>query len=374
MNKIMFVTNDAWFFKSHRLPIARALVANGWQVVVVARHDDTVSDIQDVGCVFASWNVSPRGKSLLGELSAFLSLARIIQREKPDVIHLVTIKPVLYGGMLSRFMNVPACVYAVSGLGSVFLTQTLNARLMRSFIKPFYRFAVGHSNAVLIFQNEDDRQLLLEQLSTPNLVTRLIRGSGVDVTQFPRSAEPTGTPVVTLAARLLKDKGIIEFVEAATILKDRGIDVVFQIAGGNVADGNSAAFTQQELKQLHDDKSIFMLGHSDNIPKLFKESNIVVLPSYREGLPKVLVEAAAAGRAVITTDVPGCRDAVTADQTALLVPARNSILLAEAILTLLDDPAHRAALGEAGRQLVASHMSIDIIVNNHLKIYDDLIP
>lgn len=371
--KIMFVTNDAWFFASHRLPIAERVITDGMEGVVVAQSDDSVQRLTRAGCRFIKWDLAPRGKSPIAELKAVLQLAGIIRREQPDIVHLVTIKPVLYGGLLSRLFSVPVCVYAISGLGAIFSNQGLVERALRTFIKPFYSFATGHKNSCIVFQNADNQKLFKQVMNRGAGSTTIIRGSGVDLNQYPYVAEPSGTPVVVMAARLLRDKGITEFVNAATLLKTRGVQANFKIAGGNLGQGNPAEYSEQELAAFSANSSVEMLGHQTDISSLFQGANLVVLPSYHEGLPKVLVEAGACGRAVVTTDVPGCRDAITPGETGLLVPARDSVALADAIELLLTDDVKRISMGKQGRSLVEATMRVESIVDQHLEVYRSLL-
>lgn len=373
MPRLLFVTNDAWFLVSHRLDLVRTMSDEGWHCSVLAKQDDTVAQIESVGAKFHSWPIAPRGKGPIAELRSLLHLAKVMRQYKPDVIHLITIKPVLYGGLLSRLMNVPGVVYAVSGLGTVFVGQSLLSRVIRALVSRLYKFAVQHPNSMIVFQNKDDRAMLLDRLGLSQERTCLIRGSGVDLSNFPQTAEPEGSVVVTLAARLLKDKGIPEFVEAAKIINAVTDSVSFKIAGDNAGAGNPAAFSRDEIKALKDVPSVSWLGHVGDIPSLFAASHIVVLPSHREGLPKVLVEAGAAGRAVVTTDVPGCRDAITPNVTGLLVPVKNAEQLAQAILTLVNDPKRRQDMGRAGRQLVEEQMQVSAIAAQHKKIYEQLL-
>lgn len=371
MCKLLFVTNDAWFFVSHRLELASTMHESGWSCFVSARPDETVDQIEKAGAKFLPWSVRPRGKSFLTEISTFLELRKVLKEVKPDLVHMITIKPVLYGGILCRLMGVPSCVFAVSGLGALFSGTSLFSRMLRFPLILIYRFVVNHPNNILIFQNEDNKKQLLTLLGI-DANTRLIRGSGVNLSNFALIEEPSGIPVVTLAARLLKDKGIGEFVDAAAILMERGLEVKCQVAGGNSGAGNPAAYTQNELETLQQKTHIDWLGEVKNIPDLFSKSNIVVLPSYHEGLPKVLVEAGAAGRPVVTTNIPGCKDAITPGETGLLVPVRDPIALANAIETLLLDKSLRQKMGGAGRELVEREMQTTSISAQHKTIYEDL--
>ena len=373
MAKILVVTNDAWFFVSHRLPIAKAVSAAGGNCTVAAKSDESVAAIKSAACEFVDWKIAPRGQTVFGELKTVLSLLRIVREQKPDVIHLITIKAVLYGGIVARLLNVPCCVYAISGLGAIFRKTSTRGRLLRTLIAPFYRFATGHRNSVLLFQNPDDRKQLLNDFGYDINRTRIIRGSGVDVNDYQPTSEPSGVPVVTMAARLLKDKGVSEFVAAATLLKQQGVSARFRIAGDSVAQGNPGAFTEAELQELKDNSVVEFLGHCSDVATLFAQSTIVVLPSYHEGLPKVLLEAGAAGRPIVTTDVPGCRDAIIPNETGLTVPVRDSNALADAIKTLLDDSELRINMGAAGRSFVVNEMGIDAVVEQHIVLYNDLL-
>lgn len=339
---------------------------------MAAHSDHSVAKIESAGIKFTHWNVNPRGKSLWGELVAIFSLIKIIRTERPDFLHAITIKPVLYGGVLSRVFGVPSCVFAVSGLGAVFSGNTFTGRLIRSSIRRLYRTSISHPNSCVIFQNSSDRDNLkkLVQLDTVN--STIIRGSGVDLSQYLVVPEPDGVPIVTLAARLLKDKGIVEFLDAADELSARGIEAVFQVAGDMAGAGNPMAFSENEINALKSRNSVKFLGFVHDIPRLFAESSLVVLPSYREGLPKVLIEAGAAGRAVVTTDVPGCRDAIESDVSGLLVPARDAMALANAMETLILDREQRRKMGTAGRLIVENHMKIELICDAHMRVYEEL--
>ncbi len=345
----------------------------GWQCGLCARADHKTTEISDLGIVCFPWRISPRGLNPLGEARSVIQLIRVIHRFKPDVVHLITVKPVLYGGIVCRLLKVKGVVYAVSGLGSVFSGKSRLARVIRLAVRRAYVYAISHPNSAIIFQNQDDKTRLLKELSLKGNNSTIIRGSGVRLSDFKPVAEPSKGTVITLAARLLKDKGIREFIEAAEIVSSTIDDVTFQIAGGNAGAGNPEAFSVRELQQLRENSAVSWLGEVTYIPALFAASNIIVLPSYREGLPKVLVEAGAAGRAVVTTDVPGCRDAITPGVTGVLVPVRDSKALAEAIVELVKNPELREDMGVAGRKLVETHMQVETIAARHSEIYHSLL-
>jgi len=315
--------------------------------------------------------ISRSGRNPFAELRTLWGLYRLMRTISPDLVHLVTIKPVLYGGMMARLSGVPAMVVAISGLGTVFVDRDKKRSWMRSGIEWLYRLALGHSNAKVILQNPDDRAALIGMGAVHKDKTVLIRGSGVSLATYPMRPEPEGVPIVTFAARLLEDKGVREFVEAARVLKERGVVARFLLAG-SPDPGNLTSITEKDLSHWSNDGFVKTLGYQSDIPNLFANSNIVVLPSYREGLPKVLIEAAACGRAVVTTDVPGCRDAIEPELTGLLVPVRDPLSLADAIQFLIENPERRKQMGTSGRALAESEFAIEKVVDAHLAIYREL--
>lgn len=373
MTKVFaFVVNNPAYFVSHRLAIGLSLLQQGYQVYVIG-PGDCPQGLQEQGFIFQSVSMSRKGKNPFSELNTIFELYKLFKRIKPDVVHLVTIKPYLYGGIAARLAGVPAVVSAVAGLGTLFIENTLKYRFLRAALYPAYRFAFGHKNQTLIFQNDDDRSLLLNWLKINANKTVLIRGSGVSLQDYPVVAEQhKSEPIVALASRLLKDKGVVEFVEACKILQQRGVKARYWLIGSPDL-GNSNTVSQAEIDAWRTESLIECLGYRTDIADLFAQVNIVALPSYREGLPRVLVEAAACARAVVTTDVPGCRDAITPNVTGLLVPVRDSKSLADALQRLIEDGDLRFQMGQAGRQLAADAFAIEIIVERHMDVYQGLI-
>lgn len=370
--QLMFVLNEATFFLSHRLPIALAARDDGFTVHVVTAPGPGVEGILAAGLYHHSVPMSRSGKNPFAELRTLLAFYRLFRRIRPDLVHLATIKPVLYGGIMARLARVPSVVAAVTGLGFVFVASGRRARVVRALAVAMYRVAFGKRNLKVIFQNPDDREQLERRTRLEREKATIIRGSGVDLSRYatvPRAAEVS---VVVMAARLLRDKGVHEFVAAAHILAQRGVHARFQLAGDPDA-GNPASVDEEDLSVWRADGVVELLGHRSDIARVFAQADIVVLPSYHEGLPKVLIEAAACGRAVVTSDVPGCRDAIEPCITGLLVPARNAIALADAIQRLLRDPDLCDRMGRAGRELAEREFSIDRVVAKHLAVYRELI-
>lgn len=369
--RLLFVLNDPAFFVSHRLPLAVAARKAGFEVHVATMAGAAVADIVKGGFTHHVLPLSRSGKNPCREVLSFFSIYKLFRRVRPDIVHLVTIKPVLYGGIAARLAGVSGVVSAVSGLGFVFIAQGLKAAIVRFLIKGLYRLSFGKANLKVIFQNPDDRDALLALGALDSSKVEMIRGSGVDLREYPCVAEPEGQPVVCMAARLLKDKGVFEFVEAVRLLRQRGVDADFWLIG-DPDPGNPASVSQDDLQGWREEGVVKVLGYRKDIAALFSAAHIVVLPSYREGLPKVLVEAAACGRAVITTDVPGCRDAIDADVSGLLVPVQDSLRLADSIQRLIEDLPLRQSMGAAGRDLAEREFTIEQVARAHLDIYQQL--
>jgi glycosyltransferase involved in cell wall biosynthesis len=257
-------------------------------------------------------------------------------------------------------------------LGYVFMARGFRAFLQRALVGRVYALALGHFNQVVIFQNPDDRDTLMLSTGLPVGKVALIRGSGVDLAHYVSTPLPTGVPVVVFPARLLSDKGVFEFVGAARLLRDKGVEARFVIAGLLDA-ANPTSVTQAQLDDWTSEGVIENWGYRNDMPLVLSSASVVVLPSYREGLPKALLEAAACGRAVVTTDVPGCRDAIDPGSTGLLVPVREVAPLAQAIEQLLLNPAQREAMGLAGRLLAEREFDVNAVVDKHLAIYQRLL-
>jgi len=368
-----FIVNDDKYFLSHRLPIGLELLKRGFKVHVIVGACNEKEKLKELGFIPHLIKISRKGKNPFRELAVLFQMIRVLKEIKPTTVHLVNIKPYLYGGIAARLTGVPNTVSAVAGLGGLFVPKSKKAKTLQILLKPLYKLAFNHPNQKVIFQNTYDRELLQSWIGLEPSKTVLIKGSGADISLYPFKPEPINNPpVISLASRLLRDKGVIELVEAAKLLKKEGIKVTIQIIGEPDLE-NSNSLTQEELQNWHDTGLINYLGYRTDIAKLFSLSNIISLPSYYgEGLPKVLIEAAACGRAVITTDHPGCRDAIIKDKTGLLVPVKNSQALAKAIKKLIQQPQLRSEMGKAGRELAKQEFAIEKIVEQHLSVYEEL--
>lgn len=366
--RLLYLFNDAPFFLSHRLPVARAAAATGYDVHVATPPSPAAAGLARYGLTHHPIALTRRGVNPAGQLASLAAIVRLYHRLRPDLIEHATIKPVLYGGLAARVLRRPAVVSWMTGLGFVFISQGARAALVRRAVAAGYRAALRRPGSWVIFENPDDRDLFATRGLTDPGRTRLIRGAGVDMSLFHPTPEEPGVPVVVLAARMLRDKGVVEFVEAARTLRSSGARAKFVLAGAADPD-NPAGLPEAQLRTWHDEGSIEWWGQRDDMADVLRRAHIVCLPSYREGLPKVLVEAAASGRAIVATDAPGCREVVRHEWNGLLVPVRNALALAQAIGRLLADPAERERMGARGRERVEEQFSERYVIQQTLAVY-----
>lgn len=375
--KVLLFANTEWYLYNFRLSLARALRDAGHEVLLVSPAGPYGEKLTALGYRWMPAPMVRRSLNPLRELGLLYWLRNLILHEQVDLVHGFTIKCAVYGSLAARLANVPARVNAVAGMGYVFTSRDLKARVLKPIVSALMRLALDGQGARLILQNPDDVALFSSSgLVDPRRV-RLIPGSGVDCARFtpvaPESRRANGRFRVVLPARLLWDKGILEYVEAARHLHARNRPIDFLLAGEPDA-GNPATVPETAIRDWVRERSVQWLGHVEDMPSLFHSVDAVVLPSYREGLPKGLIEAAACGLPLITTDVPGCREVVTDGVNGLLVPARNSVALAGAIARLHDDPALGLRLGTAARARALSEFDERSVITRTLGVYRELIP
>jgi glycosyltransferase involved in cell wall biosynthesis len=371
MGKLLFIVNIDKFFVSHRLPIALEAIKRGYEVHIATTITKELHFLEQNGLIVHPLNLhrSRSGISIFFELWEIFS---IFIKVKPDIVHLVTIKPVLLGGLVARILRTPAVVSAVSGLGYIYINDGIMAFLKRRVISFLYYFALGHSNQKVIFQNTDDSMLLSKLSYMPISKSILIPGSGVDLSLYRLRATPSGIPIVLFAARLLKDKGVNDFVNASKIVNKFKLRARFVIYG-DIDLSNPSSINQEQLSKWEKESDIELRGFNAHMEEVIPTALIVALPSYREGFPKVLIEAAACGRAVVTTNVPGCRDAIVNNVTGILIPKKDSYALANSISFLLDNPVYCKELGKNGRKRAEKLFSIKKVTSKHMDIYRDLL-
>jgi GT2 family glycosyltransferase len=370
--KVLFLITEDWYFWSHRLPLARAAKKAGFEVLIATRVHKHKEYIKNEGFKLIPLSLERKNKKLLKELHDFIEIVKIYQREKPDIVHHVAIKPVLYGSWAAKIAGIPLVVNAIAGLGFIFVAQGKKLSIVRKIVQLAYKTAFFPRNTIGIFQNPDDLNLFINAGITKKKRAIIIKGSGVNTSVYIDKPEKNGSPCVVLASRMLWDKGVGEFVDAAKQIRKRGVEGRFILVGDPDPE-NPMSIPVDILKKWNDDKIVEWWNHSEKIPDIFSESNIVVLPSYREGLPKVLLEAASCGRAIVATDVPGCREIVRNDVNGFLVPPYDSNALAGAILKLINDSDFRARMGKRGRMIVEKEFSEDIVVEQTMGIYNRLL-
>lgn len=369
--KILYLVSEDWYFCSHRLPIARAARDAGAEVIVATRVRDHAETIEREGFRLIPIALSRSGRNPFHDAWTIFGLIGLYRRERPDLVHHVALKPSLYGSIAAWLTGIPAAVNAFAGMGFVFISKGVFARTVRPVIRGAFRLLLNRPGNHVIVQNPDDFGLFADTVGVAPHRISTIRGSGVDTTQFRPSAEPDGTPVAVCVARLLWDKGIGELVEAARSLRARGVAIRIRLVGPG--DENPAAIPETTLSDWAQEGIVDIAGPKDDIAAEYAKAHIAVLPSYREGLPKALLEAAAAGLPMVATDVPGCREVCRHDDTGLLVPARSVEPLADALETLAKDSARRARFGGAARALAEKEFAETVIVEQTVALYEKAI-
>lgn len=373
--RALIVVNTAAFYLSHRRPIGLALRDAGLEVTIAAAPSgDARHVIEGDGLHFTPLPLLPASRSPATEARALAALVALYRRVRPRIVHHVTIKPVLYGSLAARALSIPV-INAISGLGYVFIPQPgapLAHRALRRGVDLAYRTALAGERTRVIFQNPDDMARFVERGHVTPARTRLVKGSGVDLGRFSHAPRPPGPPLVVLPARMLRDKGVVELVEAARIVKRARPEVRFALVGSNDSE-NPATIPTHELEGWVREGVVEWWGHRRDMPEVLRQASLVVLPSYREGLPLALAEAAASGRAIVTTDVPGCREVVRHGENGWLVPVRESAPLAQAISEALGDEAELDRRGAASRALAERELSVHAVVAQTLDVYRELL-
>lgn len=372
--KVLLFANTEWYLYNFRRSLALALRDAGYEVLLVSPPGPYGEKLRALGFRWIPAPMERRSLNPLRELALVNWLRRLIRAERVQVVHGFTIKCAVYGSLAARLAGVPARVNAVAGMGYVFTSDDLKARLLRPVVRTLMRVALDGRGARLILQNPDDVALFERARLVDSERVRLIPGSGVDCRRFgPEAGRGQGGRFrVLLAARLLWDKGLAEYVAAARQLRAEGRDIEFLLAG-DPDPGNPAAVPEATVRGWVEEGALSWLGHVDDMPGLFRSVDAVVLPSYREGLPKGLIEAGACGLPLVTTDVPGCREVVSDGVDGLLVPVKDATALAGAIATLQDDPVLRARLGAAARAKALAEFDERIVIERTVGVYREVL-
>lgn len=363
--KILLFANTDWYLYNFRLELAKVLRDRGDQVVLVSPGGPYASRLQELGYRWLSFPMQRDGMNPWIEMGTIARLVRLYLAEKPDLAHHFTVKCVLYGSLACSLTGIRRVVNSVTGLGYVYMENGGRRRWLQGLITAFYRLVLRKTR--VIFQNPDDRDTFLERRLVEPAQVALIRGSGVDLEKFSPQPEPPGPPLVILPARLLWDKGVGDFVAAARLLRVEQPHLRFALVGDSDP-GNPAAVPEVQLQAWVQEGVLEWWGWHDDMDRVYAQAHVICLPSFREGLPKTLVEAAGSGRPIVASDVPGCREIVHAGENGLLVPVRDVPALARAVNRLIQDPALRKEMGVNGRKL-AGEFSMDRIISETLQVY-----
>jgi glycosyltransferase involved in cell wall biosynthesis len=370
-SKLMFFVTEDWYFCAHRLPLAVAAHEAGYDVSVVTRVRSHGDRIKAAGLRLIPLELSRRSVNPLREAWLVQRLVSLYRAERPRIVHHIALKPILYGTIAARLAGVPSAVNAFAGLGFLFSSNSLKARMLRPVIKRTFRVLLNRAGSRVIIENPDDVRLMCEDNTLRRDRITLIRGVGVDTEYFRVQPDPGGEPVVMLAGRLLWDKGVGEFVAAAGQLRRRGVRARFVLVGESDAQ-NPSAIPDEQLRAWQAEGVIEWWGRREDMPAVYAQSHVVCLPSYREGLPTVLTEAGACGRPVVATDVPGCREVVRDGENGLLVPVRDADAVARALERLIESPDLRARLGARGREIVEQEFTQKKVNQETLSVYEAL--
>lgn len=371
-NNLFIVVNVDWFFISHRLLVALAAQKAGWNVTVVTADTGKLTDIEAAGLKTIDLPMNRSGMNIFQELRTLWFLFKLYCKEKPDVVHHVGMKAILWGSLAAKFSKVRGIVNAVSGLGGFFSDD--NKGLLSKLLPKVLKYSHHHDNILCIFQNKDDWNLYVCNEIIKQERGRLIKGSGVDLNQFRFVPEPSdGKIKVILTARMIVEKGIFLLTEAAEHLREKYADSVeFQLIGG--LDDHPGAITKEQLESVCDGTYIKWLGYRTDVRDLLRKCHIVAFPSYyMEGLPKSLIEADATGRPIITSDSVGCKETVIDGYNGYLIQPKDVDDLIKKLEILLGDKALRQQMGQNARKYAEEYFSIDTVIERHLAIYNELL-
>jgi glycosyltransferase involved in cell wall biosynthesis len=370
--KVLMVISHGKFFLSHRCALAKFFQKQGYEVHVACLDDEDASRIAVEGFIFHPLPISRHGINPFAELRLIYALKSLYSTVQPDIIHHFSIKPIIYGTIAARLYKKAIVINAPTGLGYVFSSSTFKARMLEKIVRRLYYFALTKFPNALIFENPDDRDLFQRLHLLGNNKTFIIKGAGIEPDVYLPKPEVSGIPIVILPARLLWDKGVQEFVDAARQVKAQGISARFVLVG-DVDANNPANVKKEQVTSWIDEGVIECWGWQENMLEILQKIHIVCLPSYREGLPKALIEAASCAKPIVTTDVPGCREVVIDQYNGFLVPAKDSQKLAGALIKLINDAPLRHKMGALGRERVQAEFSMEKIGQETLRVYQELL-
>jgi glycosyltransferase involved in cell wall biosynthesis len=371
--KLLYLVSEDWYFVSHRLSLAFAAKEAGFDVSVATRVANHGDEIRDAGLNLIPIGLARSGLNPLHEVRTLSELNAVFARAEPDLVHNVSLKPVIYGAWAAHRAGVKGIVNALMGLGWVFSSDSMKARALRPFVRLALRQALSAPGTRTIVQNVDDAALVADQQLAPRDSIRLIRGSGVNPTEYAAEDAGIDVPLVVLPARFLIAKGVRQFIEAAAQLKAEGVKARFALVGEPDTD-NPAAVPREEILDAVLAGDVEHWGWRTDMPQVFREASLVCLPTfYGEGVPKALIEAAASARAIVATDVPGCREIVRPGDNGWLVPPRDVPALATALRQAISQPGLCAEFGARGRRMVEREFSLEAVITETLAVYGELV-
>ena len=373
MKKLFIVVNVDYFFLSHRKDIALRALKEGFDVTIIAEDTGKSKEIESLGLHFINLPINKTGTNIFQELKTFRFLYSLFKKERPEIVHLVGLKTILWGGLAAKLVKVKGLVTAVSGLGVMFSPE-YNKKLMPKAILKVLRFIHNRKNTYCVFHNTDDIDLFIKNKIIDSKYCIRTMGSGIDLNQYKYKEEPKSDKLrVLFTARMVEDKGVLVLIEAANILRDKYQGKVeFLLCGG--LETNPLAVSKEKLNELCDGDYIQWLGKRSDVKELLESSHIFAFPSYyKEGLPKSCIEAAAIGRPIITCDSVGCRDTVVDGETGFLVPIKDSKTVAEKLDILFEDTELRKTMGIKSRKYAEDKFSIEDVIQVHLDIYNKFI-
>ncbi|THJ18086.1 MAG: glycosyltransferase family 4 protein [Nitrospira sp. CG24B] len=370
--RLLYLITEDWYFRLHWIRLAQAARDAGFEVLLAMRVQEHDPEISRQGFKLFPINLLRRSVNPMREFLAVVELARLYRAQKPDLVYHVAIKPILYGSIAARLADVPSVINVFAGLGYAYTSDELRAKLLRLFLKFGLSAACKSAGSLAVFQNEEDQAQLVRDHVVLESQTRVIPGTGVDTDRFRPISNESSDHIILLPCRMLRDKGVGEFLEAARLVRRQKPGVRFVLAG-RCDEDNPASIQSRQLHQWQEEGVIEWWGHRSDMPDVLGHATVVVLPSYREGLPVSLLEAAACGKPIIATDVPGCREVVRHRVNGLLIPPRNAIALADAIILLLENPELRQELGRRGRDIVVKEFSSTIVIRQTLALYHELL-
>ena len=373
--KVFLVANSCWYLYNFRLPLLDKLRNEGYLVELVATQDDYTELLEAKHFIVHKWKLSRSSVNPFKEVYSIINLIKIYNKHKPILVHHFTIKACLYGTIAARFSGITRIINAITGLGHVFISTGKRNRFLSLVLRPFYRIVFTNWNSIVVFQNADDQEKLIKMGIVGTQSSRLIRGSGVDTEYF----KPDSNKVnennnfkLLFPSRLIKQKGIEETLKACRSLWNEGYHFQLFLAG-DLDVGNRSTLLKSDLDDLQNERLINLLGHVNDMRSIYNEVDAVILPSWREGLSRALLESASMKLAIITTDVPGCRDIVEHGRTGLLVPLKDTNSLKLAIKLLYHNPRLVKSFGVKAREKVINEFQVSLVNQNTIKQYSQLL-